>query len=89
MLSNHGYYAFEVNQLFSNYAEKFLSTQTKYLNMYIHTSSIFGHAQNCSQTLLQHFDDAVITFIRQEKTVNYLSSACPNIEVVYTTTATL
>ena len=25
-------------------------------------------AQNCSQTLLQRFDDAVITFIRQEKT---------------------
>ena len=31
-------------------------------------------AQNCSQTSLQRFDDAVITFIRQEK--------CPNIELV-------
>jgi len=35
MLSSHAYYAFEVNLLFSNYAEKFISTQTKYLNFYV------------------------------------------------------
>ena len=30
MLSSHAYYAFEVNLLFSNYAQNFFSTQTKY-----------------------------------------------------------
>jgi len=27
------------------------------------------HCSNCSQTLLQRFSDAVITFIRQKKTI--------------------
>ena len=35
MLSSHAYYPFEINLLFSNYAEKFISTQTKYLNFYV------------------------------------------------------
>ena len=30
MLSSHAYYASEVNLLFSNYAENFFSTQTKF-----------------------------------------------------------
>ena len=30
MLSSHAYYAFEVNLLFSNYAKKFFSIQTKF-----------------------------------------------------------
>ena len=34
MLSSHAYYAFEVNLLFSNYADFFFSTQTKYLIFY-------------------------------------------------------
>ena len=35
----------------------------------LYTSSIFGHAllQIVQNLLVQHFDDAVITFIRQEK----------------------
>ena len=51
------------------------------------------HCSNCSQTLLQRFDDTVITFILPVmkvtqyhrnvaiKFVNNLSSACPNIEL--------
>ena len=31
MLSSHAYYAFEINLISSNYAEKVFSTQTKYL----------------------------------------------------------
>ena len=56
-----------------------------------HTSSIFRHAlfQIVHKLLLQRFDDALITFIRQE---NLFSSACSNIELVQlqtTTTMTL
>ena len=61
------------------------------------------HCSNCSQTLLQRFNDAVITFIRQEKyrmkviiaslkrcnkVCEQLSSACPNIDQAIIVTCT-
>ena len=46
MLSSHAYYGFEVNLLFSNYAEKMFSTQTKYLIFFVCTCSEWRPTRN-------------------------------------------
>ena len=48
MLSSHACYAFEVNLLFSNYAEKIFSTQTKYLIFYACACSERRPTHNCN-----------------------------------------
>ena len=52
MLSSHAYYAIEVNLLFSNYAEKFFSMQTKF--------SMRAHALNGGPRI-------IITFSHEER----------------------
>ena len=43
--------------------------KSNFKNVYFHTSLIFKHAllKSCSESLLQCFNDVVITFIMQEK----------------------
>ena len=60
MLSSHAYYAFEANQLFSNYAEKFLvhrqnisfSMQVHALNRGPHVIITFSHREGFESSLL-------------------------------------
>ena len=52
--------------------EELLALRMDEVRLCLYTSLIFGHAllKIVQNLLLQCFDDAVITFIRQEKTVN-------------------
>ena len=70
--------------IFLSFFHHLLTHQVKARNKYAwrqsgcSTSSIFGHActaQSCSESFLQHFDDAVITFIRQRNNLMHVITA--------------
>ena len=70
--------------VFLSFFHHLLTHQVKARNKYAwrqsgcSTSSIFGHActaQSCSESFLQHFDDAVITFIRQRNNLMNMITA--------------